>query len=250
MRTLLTGTFLLLFGMGIVHAQTYSPDRPGIGNGSSITPERMLGVEAGIEFTDSEISNRLDIGQVLLRYGIIDKLELRAALNSYTRVNVETSFFSDSYSGFNDMDIGAKYNFISKTENHPSVSGMAELTLPVGSDRFSSGDISSTLTVLSDYDLNDMWSVSSNLGYWFNPEVANADYWTFTFTPSFTIPNNEDIAGYFGYAGLYYEGGSTNWLETGVTYTLAGNTQLDVNFGYESDAEVFFIGAGYAQGFN
>lgn len=246
MKKLITLTLFLFFGIGIVYAQTYSPDRPGIGNGSFITPQNVFGVEAGIRFSTNDFFNQVDVGQVLLRYGIGKNLELRGLLNSYTNISFDASF--GSIDGFNDMAIGAKYNFISG-DDKPSVSALAELSLPVGSDEFSSDEVVPAFAVLADHTLNDIWSISSNLRYSFGVGYLD-DSWLFTLTPGFTIPNNESIAGYFGYAGMYYgDGFNQHWLEGGMTYTLENGPQLDVNLGYDTESETFFIGAGIAKGF-
>lgn len=269
MKKILSAILSLFFLTSAVQAQSYSPDRPGIGNGSSITPKNVFGVEAGLQFTYSEFVDRFDLGQVLLRYGISERLEFRAFLNSYTTVK-EDYVITQKYSGFSDMALGAKYNLVFGGEGIPNVSTLVEVSLPVGSDAYSdelivnpntaqtdgsdpftSDEIVPVVTLLVDHAFSNVWGISSNIAYTY--EVGDLDYnWLFTFTPVFNIPGIENLAGYFGYAGIYY-GNSINinehWLEGGLTYGLEDGTQLDVNLGYETESEAFFIGAGFAKGF-
>lgn len=229
-----------------VQAQSFSPDRPGIGNSSFITPKNVLGVEAGFQYTTTELTDQVDIGQVLLRYGILEKLELRALINSY----VSTTFDGpvESISGFQDMSVGMKYNFIEGNGN-TNLSGLAEFSFPVGSDEYTNDEIVPSIVILADRSLNYTWGISSNFGYNFGPGNLD-DNWFYTFTPSFLLPSTENIAGYFGYAGMYFGNGfNRHWLEGGLTYALEGGAQLDVNLGYETEGEVFFIGVGFAKGF-
>lgn len=228
-----------------IQAQSFSPDRPGIGNGSFITPKGMLGLEAGFQFSNSDFNEQYEAGQLLLRYGVNEKLELRALMGSYTSVDQELIGGSRSYSGFQDMGVGVKYNLLSGDEK-PSISALAELSLPVGSDEFTSDEFVPSLGLLADHALNENLSISSNLGYSFS--VGNVDdSWLFTLTPGFAISDN--TAGYLGYAGMYYGGFEQHWVEGGLTFGLNSGIQLDVNFGYDTENEITFLGAGFAKGF-
>lgn len=245
MKKILSVTVLFLFGVQMVQAQNYSPDRPGIGNGSFITPEGMLGLEAGFQFSKTEFNEQYDIGQLVLRYGLSEKLELRALLNSYTSVDTELLGGSTSYSGFQDIGIGLKYNLVSG-DGKPSVSALAEFSLPVGSDEFTSDETVPSIGLLADYALNESISLSSNLGYSFN--VGNVDdSWLFTVTPGFAISDN--VGGYFGYAGNYYGNFEQHWIEGGFTFGLSNDIQLDANIGYDTENEITFLGTGIAKGF-
>lgn len=236
---------VLFFGINVVHAQNYSPDRPGIGNGSFITPKGMLGLEAGVQFSNTDFNEQYDVGQLVLRYGVSEKLEFRALLGSYTTVNQELLGGSNSFSGFQDMGLGFKYNLISN-DGRSNLSALAELTLPVGSEEFTSDETIPSIGLLADHSLNESLSISSNLGYRF--EAGNVgDSWLFTLTPGFVI--TDTMNGYFGYAGNYYGNFEQHWVEGGVTYGLESGTQLDLNFGYDTENEISFIGIGFARGF-
>lgn len=237
--------------MSAAIAQTYSPDRPGIGNGSYITPANMLGIEAGIDFTvnsdgqQSNSSQQVNIGQLLIRYGITDKLEARVNLGSYSSAEVSLIGAEETRNGFQDISLGAKYNFISGTGN-PNVSALAEVSLPSGDDAFSSGEVVPSLGILADHAINEEWSVSSNLGYNFGVDELD-DSWLFTLTSGFSIGTN--MGTYVGYAGVYDGNANQHWVEGGVTFGLESGVQLDANLGYETEGDIFFIGAGFAQGF-
>lgn len=237
--------FLLLFvGFNMVQAQSYSPDRPGIGTGSFITPEGMLGLEGGLQFSNTDLNKQLDVGQLLLRYGINEKLEFRAFLGSFTTVDQELIGGSTSYTGIQDMSVGFKYNLYEGGAS--SLSALAELSLPFGTEDFTSDETVPSVGLLADQALNESVSISSNLGYSFS--VGNVDdSWLFTLTPGFVI--SDSMSGYFGYAGNYYGNFEQHWVEGGVTYSLGSGVQLDLNFGYDTENEIAFIGGGFAQSF-
>jgi len=100
--------------------------------------------------------------------------------------------------------------------------------------------------LLADHALSEDVSISTNLGYSFNVGSVD-DSWLFTLTPGFKISDN--MSGYFGYAGMYYGGFEEHWVEVGLTYGLSSGAQLDVNFGYDTENEIAFLGAGFAKGF-
>lgn len=249
MKKIITTSLFIIMGVQISLAQSFSPDRPGIGNGSYITPKNMLGVEAGIQYLTVDNFSQVDFGQLLFRYGIADKLELRASLNSFSYQ--EYDIFGNEYStsGFQDMAIGAKYNLLNSTDNKFNLSALAELSLPVGEVPFTSDEFRTGLGLLADYSITDNFALSSNLNYSFETETQ-PDGLLFTLTPGFKLPGNENIGIYAGYAGYFY-GNEYNeyWYEGGLTFGLENGSQLDLNFGYMKDSELIFIGVGFAKGF-
>jgi hypothetical protein len=245
--THLIAALCFLLSPQLIHAQeNYTPDRPGIGNGSAVTEKGVFGLETGVLVTTSEFVNQFDIGQMLLRLGVFDGFEVRALLNSYTtqsfdRTNVERK-------GFNDIGLAAKYNFFTSDEGNTSVSALGKISFPVGSEAFTNNEIIPSLFVLADQSITEFVGVSSNLGY--TPSVGDEeDNWLFTLTPSFTVPSQQNVGIYAGYAGIYSSGTNQQYIEGGVTLTVNDGAQIDINSGYELESETFFIGVGFAQGF-
>jgi len=244
MKKTLSVILRLFFGFNLVQAQNYSPDRPGIGNGSFITPQGILGFEAGVQFSNTDLNKQFDVGQLVLRYGISEKLEFRALLGSFTTVEDEQFGGSTSYTGIQDMGVGFKYNLFSGDAS--SLSALAEISLPFGTEEFTNDETVPSIGVLADHALNEKVNISSNLGYSF--DVGNVDdSWLFTLTPGFWISDN--MNGYFGYAGNYYGNFEQHWVEGGITYGLESGAQLDLNFGYDTENEIAFIGIGFAKGY-
>lgn len=249
MKKLLFITLLILLGYNSVQAQSFSPDRPGIGNGSFITPENVIGVEAGIQFSHTPFIDQIDIGQILLRYGILPRLEIRTALNSYSIQKRVLIGGTDSRSGNQDIGVGLKYSVIQKGAGSANVSVLGSVSIPTGQEGFTNDEFVPFLSVLGDVVLSDELVLSSNIGYSFGVGSLD-DHWLFTFTPGFTIPQNEILAFFIGYAGSYYGNSvNENWLEGGITFSLLNGAQLDINLGYELEGESAFIGAGLAKGF-
>jgi len=150
--------------------------------------------------------------------------------------------------GFNDIGLAAKYNFFTSDEGNTSVSALGKISFPVGSEAFTNNEIIPSLFVLADQSITEFVGVSSNLGY--TPSVGDEeDNWLFTLTPSFTVPSQQNVGIYAGYAGIYSSGTNQQYIEGGVTLTVNDGAQIDINSGYELESETFFIGVGFAQGF-
>ena len=230
------------------HAQeNYTPDRPGIGSGTYVTQPGVFGIETGVQLSANEFVNQFDIGQMLLRIGVIEKLELRALLNSYSTQSFEQSDVSNS--GFQDVGLAAKYNILTSPESGSSVSALAKISLPVGASAFSNSEVVSTAFLLADQSVSDHFAVSVNTGYTF-PVGSLDGNWLLTVTPSVSIPGAEHIGVYAGYAGINNpESTDQHYIEGGATITVNDGAQLDINAGYEMENESFFIGLGFAQGF-
>lgn len=62
---------------------------------------------------------------------------------------------------------------------------------------------------------------------------------------------NDRLGAYVGYASFYSDEPTKDWVETGITYLLTPNTQLDTNVGWQinEDGDRFFIGIGVARRF-
>ena len=227
-----------------IQAQSFSPDRPGIGNGSFITPKQMGGIDAGFQVRHTDFGRQADFGQLLIRYGVIENLEFRALVNSYSSLKLD--LLPSSTEGFQDLGVGLKYNVHSSGENHFSFSILTELSVPLGHDIYTSDEFVPTFAYLIDYDISERWSFSTNMGYSFG--VGNLeDSFLFTATPSFQVKNNENASIYFGYAGIYDDNSYTqHFLELGGVLNFDSGIKVDVNAGYEVDRVALFMGAGLA----
>ena len=237
---------LLIINFSVAQ-DNYTADRPGIGNGSYVVESGVFGLETGVQLSTGNAVNQFDIGQMLLRFGLIENLEVRALLNSYS-----TQYFDQTdavNSGFQDLGLATKFKLFESAEAQTRISLIGKLSLPVGASSFTNDEIVPTLFVAGDQYLSENLSLSSNIGYTFGVADLN-DNWLFTLTPGFSLPNQDNLSFYTGYAGIY-NGGNINehYAEAGIALIVNDGAQLDINAGYEFEQESLFIGLGFAQGF-
>lgn len=244
---LITAFCFVLISNHAIAQENYTPDRPGIGNGSYVVEAGIFGLETGVQLSTGNAVNQFDIGQMLLRFGVMENLELRALLNSYS-----TQYFDQTdavNSGFQDLGLAAKYKLYETEDGQTRISTIGKISVPVGASAFTNDEIVPTLFLAGDQSLTNNLSISSNLGYTFGVGDLS-DNWLFTLTPGFSFPNQQNLSAYAGYAGIY-DGNNVNlhYAEAGLALVVNDGAQLDLNAGYELEQESFFIGIGFAQGF-
>lgn len=245
---LLATTALLLF-LGTAPVDTRAqivPDRPGFGDGTATVGAGAFQASLGYAFNGNGI-NQHELGQLLLRYGVTDALELRGGVNSYV-VNE-----SPIDNGYNGTGVGAKLRLFQNETS--ALSGVATLGLPTETGPFDVGDDRARQEVKLAFDgaLGEGLTLSVNGGasFFYSAGVQDDRFVEWLFIPTLSFGVTENTGAYVGYAGFYDDGPNTNWVEGGVTFLSTVNTQFDVNTGLQIDdnADAFFVGLGVAHRF-
>lgn len=231
---------LLTLAPSAVQAQVV-PDRPGLGDGSAVVGTQAIQAELGYALNDFGGATQHEVGQLLLRYGVNDFLELRGGINSYV--------FTEADDGYNGTSVGAKVRLW--RSNVAQLSGVATTGLPTGTGRFESRDdrVRQTLKLAFDGALGTGLSLTVNGGLSFYYTDDAATQWLVI--PTLTTSINERTGFYVGYGGFYTENANSNFVEAGLTYLTTPSTQIDVNTGLQLDegSDYFFIGLGLAHRF-
>lgn len=203
-------------------------------------------IEGGYQFTsnddDGVESDNHTMPQVLLRLGVNDRVEVNLFWSGYTDID---SNVGDA-DGSNDVSIGVSYQ-ITPDDAQLAIGTFATLSLPVGSDEFSSDE--------PDPSLGVAWSYATDSGPGFFG----------TFVASSVTSNDERETGFgaslgaafsltdnFGtfieYFGIFSDTNKTTHnLMGGLTYLVSNDVQLDVygGGGLNNVADDFFIGTGF-----
>lgn len=240
-----TGAVLLLAGLSTslsAHAQ-FSPDRPGFGDGSSTVSANVFQPELGYAFNGNSINSH-ELGQLLLRYGVTDAVELRGGVGSYV---VNESPFDNGYPG---TSLGAKVRLF--RSEVAALSGVAALGLPTGTGIFDTPDdrARQELKLAFDGALGEGLTLSVNAGtrFFYAAGVQDDRAVEWLFIPTLSVGITEAVGAYVGYAGFFPDGPSRSWVEGGLTVLRSANTQFDFNTGLRVDdaSDAFFLGLGLA----
>ena len=231
---------LMATGPGTTHAQI-AADRPGLGDGSSVVGTQTMQAELGYALNSFDGFTQHEFGQLLLRYGVNNFLELRGNVNSFV--------FTDGDDGYNGTGVGAKVRLW--RSGLAQLSGVATTGLPTGTGPFESVDDRARQQLKLAFDgalgTGLTLSVNGGLSFFYTDDAATE----WLFIPTLSTSFNERTGFYVGYGGFYRENSNTNFVEAGLTYLTGPNTQLDVNTGLQLDegSDYFFLGLGLAHRF-
>lgn len=216
-----------------------SADRPGFGDGTTTVAPGTFQAELGAAAANDDFGTNAELGQLLLRYGVADFLELRAGVGSAALDAPDTEYTGTS--------VGGKLRLLQSSLS--AVSLVSTWNLPTGSGAFAADRVSQTLALAYDGALGEDLGFSVNAGTSV-PYGGDADP-SYLFIPTLSFAVTDRVGGYVGYAGFYNTGLNTNYVEAGVTLLSSPNTQLDVNTGLQIDEyqDAFFVGLGLAHRF-
>ena len=219
-----------------------STDRPSVANSSVVVPQAGFQVENGLQFTNSG-QNTLDLPETSIRFGLLDKTELRLAVPDYYH---NFSSGPAAASGFGDLALGVKqqlgplYGF--------NLSTIFFLSFPTGANAISSHGYDPGLQFPWSHALSTNWTAGGQVAFYWPTEAGKHTFTgetTFYFDRQLTKPWDAFVE----YAGDFPErGGSRQILHFGTAYKLAPHHQIDVHVGVglSSAAPNAFVGFGYS----
>lgn len=219
-------------------------DRPDFTETSFVVPPRSLQLESGFTWTDEpgKGGHTLNLPELLLRYGVGPKTELRFGAPDFVRSGRSGSrnnLFGDTY-------LGIKHQLIESGKGY-GLALIPAVTIPTGSGDASSGGIDPELFLAWSKDLNERWSIAGLLGAAYPREGFGR---TFHFIPTVSLGYSvsDRIGTFFEWAADFAPGRDSHLLHHGYTYALSPRSQVDIHFGFGVTrvAPDFFIGAGYA----
>jgi hypothetical protein len=187
-------------------------DRPGLGDGAHVMAPGVWQAELG--------------GQYLS--------------GGNARLNAGSSDF-----GIEDLGIGAKVPMGASGAWNWTVLGL--VTIPTGSDDYSAREVTAGATVIGQTTLTESISFALNAGY-FSPLNGVGDgSFAVIVTPGFAIPGLPEWSAYAGVASYFGHGDDANLIEAGLAYVRDADTQLDLNWGIDTDSREWFLGVGWAR---
>jgi hypothetical protein len=225
-------------------------DRPDYTESVETVPPGMTQIEGGYTFTQSDRHNNAQsLGELLIRTAIGSKSELRIGLNSYGVGHGENG---SSY-GLEDASLGAKIVLRKGAEGgglrRPAVSLIALTTLPTGTEDERGSHFQPTVKLCLGYTLSPRIDLGVNANYSY---VNDGDdrYGEFSPSASLGYALTDRVGSFFEYYSFhpFRDQPATYYLNTGMTYLLSDNAQLDVRVGsgLNGPSDDFFIGTGAA----
>jgi len=237
-KKLILAILVIIIG-GEINAQIIT-DRPDQTESSSTIAKGSLQIESGV-FMGNEGNESFSTGQTFLptnlfRYGLTKGIELRI-LNQFEVREIE----NNSFQGISDIEVGAKIQMLKKESLNTEIVFLTHLIIPSGTNELTSGKYGSINKICISHELNENTEIGYNLGYNYFGE-GDGDL---TYSLALGIGVNDKV-------GIYIEpyGEVINLEEfilifdSGVTYLVNQNLQLDFSFGTGINHRMNYISAG------
>lgn len=246
-------SLLLLSNAAILCAQeTTTPDlitdRPDATESPTVVPRGSLQVETGA-FTTSYEENNIEervwgYNTTLLRYGILDNLELRVG---WAYQEVETKINSQEVSSLNGLSpllFGAKVAIAQEKGWKPEIGLIGHLFLPfTASTDFKPEFTSADFRFAFNHTLDQRSGIAYNIGGQYggdSPELA------YVYTLAYGYAITDKLGAYAEvYGDLPEDNRANHFWDAGLTYAIAPLVQLDATIGKSiTDGQDLLISAG------
>jgi len=237
--TLVLLTLALNLGL---KAQTIVTDRPDQTESSTTIPFKSLQIESGILVGNEGGGDlkQLLIPTTLLRYGLTKNIELRFGQQFE---NLKNDLTSESDFGISDLEIGAKIQLFKKEDVNTEIAFLSHLILPTGSKGLTSDKFGTINKLSISHKLSDKLGLGYNVGY-DNMGKGEGD---FTYSAALGIGLGEKFGTYVELYGEYAE--FSSWgsnFDSGLTYLVRDNLQLDASFGLGLNHKMHYFSLGFS----
>lgn len=249
-------TVFILMTPIVVHAGETPPlttDRPSQSDASTLVPRGYFQSEIGYTYTRDDTAGTTtkshNAPNLLLRFGLLDELEVRFGWNGYVHNNPNPGLTQD---GSGDGQVSAKWYLWQESEWLPETTFLAGTTLPFGKNGISSDRSDPFFRFLMTRSLPAGFSLSSNLGItWttFASGIASKDTaadFIYTALLNYAVaPEIDTFIEFFGSVPLE-EQDDRHGFDAGIAWRVLPTVQVDLSggVGLNDAAGDAFVSAG------
>ena len=232
MKTKLLLTFIFF---SICFSNLYSQltsERPDQTESSLVLSKGHVQIETGISIEDSESNIN-----TLFRIGIIDGIEMR--LNSNYLINDDISNLKKS--SFSDFEIGAKFKILDEDNNRIKIGFLTHLSVPTAPEIFSYNEYGLLSRLLVSHDIKNDSQIAYNIGY--------NKYNNYDGQFIYTLVYGKSLGSFGVFFEIFGEESSNNSnlnFDSGITYLVDNDKQLDLSIGRGLNSDMFYISAGFS----
>ncbi|MFO7670347.1 MAG: transporter [Bacteroidales bacterium] len=208
-------------------AQQIVTDRPDQTESSSTIPRKSFQVETGFLFGDlnNESQRFFLLPTALFRYGLTRGIELRLGENLVSYKSEESS---PTKFGLSDLELGAKFQILKREDINTEIAFISHAVLPTGTDGLSLEKYGTINKLALSHALNSFLDLGYNVGY----NYFGYGKGMLTYSLALGAGFNEKLGAYVECYGevLDLQDLIVNF-DSGVTYLVRDNLQLDFSFG-------------------
>lgn len=214
---------------------TIVTDRPDATEAPTLVPKGYLQVETGGIFESFDNNGvkleRTVYNTSLLRFGLLDNMELRVGWNLESQRTTAGSLGIESErNGFSPLLLGVKVGIAEEKNGAPEIGLIGHLFLPFTANKdFRPQTTGADFRFAFSHTLSEKSNLSYNVGAQWgddSPELA------YIYTVAFGHSITDRFGFYVELYGDFPENSTANhFFDTGVTYLLQSNIQLDATIG-------------------
>ncbi len=223
--------FLLIALPNLLFSQI-TTDRPDQTESPTTISEGNIQVESGIAI-EKEQSNV----NTLFRFGMFNGVELR--LNSNYLINDQMSSLIKS--SFTDFEVGAKFRIQDDEDKKTKIGFLTHISIPTAPEIFSNNEYGLLNRFIVSHDISESDQIAYNIGYNKFKNYGGELVYTLVYSKGFNS------------FGMFIElfGNESSDLsilnfDSGITYQLDKNKQLDISFARGLNNELFYFSIGYS----
>ena len=231
-------------------------DRPDFTDSSITVGYRQLQIESGYKYTQAiagdHTLNAHDLPELLVRYGLAERLELRVAWDEgmvFESHRDRNTGRLVAENGSTDMDIGFKYALTQQDKWRPQSAIITAVSAPVGTPELSSRQVHVLINYLYSWDFTKKLSLNCSTGSLWTAESGD-HFSQLLQAASVEYELTEKLHVFNEWAVFLRRDFSDNrpqfYYDAGLTYLVTPNFQLDwrAGMGLSAAADGFFTGCG------
>ena len=225
-------------------------NRPGFSSTFEIVQPGRVELNAGVGYGRVDEDEALSLGQVLVRFGVSERVELRAGLNSY--VDVDSP--GGGASGVEDPTLGVKFRMFEGGGEvgsaRPEAALILQTIVPVGDEEIGVSEPQPAGILVLSWDPAPGVHLDTNHGISYLDD--GIDRWSELLASyGFAITLAGDLGLYLEYAGFFPledDRDESHYLFAALTYLTSSRMQIDfgVGRGLNREDPDHFVSAGVA----
>jgi hypothetical protein len=216
-------------------------DRPDFSESTATVGDGRFQLEAGVLYGRDEGESARELGQALLRVGVLPDWEVRIGLGSWLDGPGEAE-------GWDGGSLGLKVALLENWAARPAVALLVGTSTPWGDSAVADEEWQPEAKVALSWELSDALELAVNTGYArLGADEARFDQAQWSAAVGWGVGDRLGVFGeYFGFSREERDGDATHYLDGGVTWLLSEDLQLDLWGGTNVAGEGadWFVGSG------
>jgi len=243
--------FVFIFAdYSLAQENTIEADRPDQAESPNVIPVKSFQLEAGIVYERSkengDVVNSLSYPSLLLRYGLLNNLELRMEIEN-VKVTTESNGIKTSINGISPVTFGFKTNIMKEKGIYPSLGLIVNFSLPnLASKNLKNNFVGSSINLAFENHFTDDITMDYNLGTSWD---GNTPEPTFFYTISLGYDISQRISGFIeSYGFLPEKTRADHRFDFGLSFIAKNNLVFDASagIGITDNAPDFFVNGGFS----